>query len=157
MAKISQQPPAPLWPWGGPRSVRERLVDPKQLDRKSRKGDPKNPALASAALLEFLAPAHSSEEVRLPEPPPPPGGGGAPLEAFTSRPHLDSVSARDDERGHQELQGALSRLSASPDRIERLQGILAREAEMLSVVRALNDDVKAIISRMWWAQNEESY
>jgi hypothetical protein len=66
MAKISQQPPAPLWPWGGPRSVRERLVDPKQLDRKSRKGDPKNPALASAALLEFLAPAHSSEEVRLP-------------------------------------------------------------------------------------------
>lgn len=156
MAKISQQPPAPLWPWGGPRSVRERLVDPKQLDRKSRKGDPKNPALASAALLEFLAPAHSSEEVRLPEPPPP-GGREAPLEAFTSRPHLETVARRDDEQEHQQLQSAISRLSTSPDRIERLQGILAREAEMLSVVHTLNDDVKAIITRMWWAQNEESY
>lgn len=156
MAKINNQPPAPLWPWGGPRSVRERLVDPTQLSRAKKKGDPKNPALASAALLEFLAPAHSSEEVRLPEPPQP-RGGDAPLEAFTSRPHLASVAERDDGNERQQLEAGLSRLSASPDRLERLQGILDREAEMLQLVKVLNDDVKTIINRMWWAQNEESY
>ena len=73
MAKINQQPPkTPMWPWGGPRSVRERLVDPAQFDRKKKlkkAGDPKNPALASAALMDFIGPAHSSEELRLPLPP----------------------------------------------------------------------------------------
>ena len=73
MAKINNQPPkAPLWPWGGPRSVREKLVDPTQFDRKKKlkkTGNPKSPALASAALLDFIGPAHSSEELRLPTPP----------------------------------------------------------------------------------------
>ena len=51
MAKVGQQPKAPLWPWGGPRSVRDKLVDKTQVTSKARKkGDPKNPALASAAL-----------------------------------------------------------------------------------------------------------
>ena len=96
MAKINNQPPkAPLWPWGGPRSVRERLVDPAQVNRKkaAKTGNPKNPALASAALLDFIGPAHSSEELRLPLPPHP-GGHDADLEGFSDRPHLASVAGR---------------------------------------------------------------
>ncbi len=94
MAKINQQPPrAPLWPWGGPRTVREKLVDPSQLDRKkkTKAGNPKNPALASSALLDFIGPAHSSEELRLPLPPMP-FGHEADLERFSDRPHLASVA-----------------------------------------------------------------
>src|SRR6185369_17960382 len=77
MAKINQNPPrTPMWPWGGPRSVRERLVDPAQFDRKKqarKAGNPKSPALASAALLDFIGPAHSADELRLPLPPYPEG------------------------------------------------------------------------------------
>jgi len=69
MAKVNQQPPrAPLWPWGGPRSVRDRLVEPRQLDTRKtkKKGDPKNPSLASAALLDFIGYflEHITTEVR---------------------------------------------------------------------------------------------
>ena len=51
MAKINNQPPkAPLWPWGGPRSVREKLVDPSQINRgkKVKKGNAANPIESSA-------------------------------------------------------------------------------------------------------------
>ena len=70
---INNRPPAPYWPWGGRRTIREKLVSVEQLERKQRlrKGDAKNPPLASAALLEFIGPGHTSEELRLPEPPVP--------------------------------------------------------------------------------------
>ena len=78
MAKLNNMPPrAPLWPWGGPRSVREKLVDPAEFDRKkkvAKKGDPKNPALASAALLDWIGPGHNADELRLPLPPHPDEG-----------------------------------------------------------------------------------
>jgi hypothetical protein len=157
MAKINQQPRAPLWPWGGPRSVRDRLVDPSQLDRKKKKaGDPKNPALASSALLDFIAPAHSSEELRLPLPPHP-GGDDAPLESFTARPQLASVAQRDSQESRERLERGLSQLQVAPERMDRLRGLLEREAQMLEVVGGLNEDVKDIIRRMWWEQNEDSY
>src|SRR5688500_7053355 len=89
--------PAPTWPWGGPRSVRERLVDPSQLDRrKGKKGDPKNPPLASFALLEFMGPGHTSEELRLPEPAMP-TGYDAELAGFADAPHLEALAARADD------------------------------------------------------------
>ncbi|MCP3097626.1 hypothetical protein LZ198_01910 [Myxococcus sp. K15C18031901] len=159
MARINNQPPkAPLWPWGGPRSVRERLVDPSQVDRKKlrKTGNPKNPALASSALLDFIGPAHSSEELRLPLPPHP-GGHDADLEGFSDRPHLASVAGRggDDER--RMLERGLARVNAPPERLERLKALLQRESSMLTLVDQVNEETKEIIRRMWAEQKDEGY
>ncbi|AKF80762.1 hypothetical protein MFUL124B02_15560 [Myxococcus fulvus 124B02] len=151
MARINNQPPGgPQWPWGGPRSVRERLVDPSQVDRKKlrKTGNPKNPALASAALLDFIGPAHSSEELRLPLPPHP-GGHEADLEGFSDRPHLASVAGRGSDASRHLLERGLARINATPDRLERLKALLNREASMLTLVDQVNEETKEIIRRMW--------
>ncbi|WP_163996729.1 hypothetical protein [Pyxidicoccus caerfyrddinensis] len=157
MARINNQPPkTPVWPWGGPRSVRERLVDPSQVDRKKlrKTGNPKNPALASAALLDFIGPAHSSEELRLPLPPHP-GGHDADLEGFSDRPHLASVAGRGDEDQRRMLERGLSKVNAPPERLERLKALLSRESAMLTLVDQVNEETKEIIRQMWAAQKDE--
>ncbi|MBZ4417168.1 hypothetical protein [Myxococcus sp. RHSTA-1-4] len=159
MSRINNQPPkAPAWPWGGPRSVRERLVDPSQVDRKKlrKAGNPKNPALASAALLDFIGPAHSSEELRLPLPPHP-GGHDADLEGFSDRPHLASVAGRGEEDQRRMLERGLSRVNAPPERLERLKALLQRESAMLTLVDQVNEETKEIIRRMWAEQKDEGY
>ncbi|MGQ0506415.1 MAG: hypothetical protein ACT4TC_13975 [Myxococcaceae bacterium] len=159
MAKINNNlPPSPMWPWGGPRNVKERLVDPAQLDRKKAKktGNPKNPALASAALLDWIAPAHSSDELRLPLPPHP-EGHDADLEAYQDRQSLQTVSARADPQERSMVERALGRVNATPDRLERMKGLLAREAQMLSLVSAVNEEVNTIIRKMREEQSEEAY
>ncbi|EPX58089.1 hypothetical protein D187_004378 [Cystobacter fuscus DSM 2262] len=158
MAKINNQPPrAPLWPWGGPRAVREKLVEPSQFDRKKRKaGNPKNPALASAALLDFIGPAHSSEELRLPTPPQP-RGHDADLEGFSDRPFLGSVAGRADTEQRQLLERSLSLINTTPERMERLKGLLQREAQMLSLVSQVHADIQDIQRRMREEQQEEGY
>ncbi|AGC44159.1 hypothetical protein MYSTI_02843 [Myxococcus stipitatus DSM 14675] len=159
MARINNQPPNPsLWPWGGPRSVRERLVDPSQVDRKKlrKTGNPKNPALASSALLDFIGPAHSSEELRLPLPPHP-GGHDADLEGFSDRPHLASVAGRGSDETRMLMDRGLTRINASPDRLERLKALLQREASMLNLVDQVNEETKEIIRRMWAEQKDEGY
>ncbi len=158
MAKINNQPPrAPVWPWGGPRAVREKLVDPSQFDRKKRKaGNPKNPALASAALLDFIGPAHSSEELRLPTPPHP-KGHDADIEGFLDRPFLGSVAGRGETDQRQLLERGLSLINASPERMERLKGLLQREAQMLSLVGQVHADIQDIQRRMREEQREEGY
>src|SRR3954468_13977290 len=134
MAKINNQPPpSAAWPWGGPRSVRERLIDRAQLDKKKlgKAGNPKSPALPSAALLDFIGPAHSSEELRLPLPPHP-GGHDADLEGFSDRPHLASVAGRGEEDQRRMLERGLSKVNAPPERLERLKALLSRESAMLT-------------------------
>lgn len=158
MAEIHRKPPnTPLWPWGGPRSVRERLVDPSQLDRKKKagkKGDPKNPALASAALLDFIGPAHSSEELRLPMPPPP-EGHDADVEAFLDRPHLESVAERAHSDSRRAIDRGLGRVQASPERLERMKALLGREAQMLNLVAQLHEEVAEIQRKIREQQKEE--
>jgi hypothetical protein len=160
MAKINPQPPrVPLWPWGGPRSVRERLVDPTQLDRKQKsgkKGDPKNPALPSAELLDSIGPAHSSEELRLPLPPNP-RGHDADLEAFNDRLWLAGATARAGEAQTRALEKALSRISAPLDRLDRLRALLAREGQMLELLEQVNEDVAEVHRRMREEQKEKGY
>lgn len=146
MAKVGgQQPRAPSWPWGGPREVRGKLVDRAQLERKNvrKKGDPKNPALASAALLDFIGPAHSAEEIRLPMPPGP-AGHDADLESYTDRGPLSSVAERMSEANEEALQRGLTTLRAPPDRVERLKSLLAREAQMLDLVNGVSNDMAEI-------------
>ncbi len=158
MAKINSQPPrTPLWPWGGPRSVREKLVDPSQFERKKRKaGNPKSPALASAALLDFIGPAHSSEELRLPTPPHP-EGHDADLESPSDRPFLGSVAGRAEDEQRQRLERGLARINAPPERMDRLKGLLQREAQMLSLVGQLHEEVLEIQRRMREEQQDQGY
>lgn len=160
MSKINNQPPKmPLWPWGGPRSVREKLVDPAQFDRKKalkKAGNPKNPALASAALLDFIGPAHSSEELRLPLPPHP-KGHDADVEGYSDRPFLSSVAERADTDQRRLLDRGLSKVNAPPERMERLKALLQREAQMLALVGELSAEVKEIQRRMREEQKGEGY
>jgi hypothetical protein len=159
MAKINPNlPRAPAWPWGGPRSVREKLVDPAQLDRKKakKKGDPKNPALASAALLDFIGPPHSAEELRLPLPPMP-EGHEADTAALLDGPQLESVAGRSTDDQRRLLDRALAGLKAAPDRVERLKALLQREAQMLTLVGRISDEMKEIDRRRREEQREEGF
>jgi len=159
MAKIDNPPPrAPAWPWGGPRSVQERLVDPSQFDRKKKlkkAGNPKNPALASSELLDFIGPAHSSDELRLPLPPHP-EGHDADLDAFNDRPMLESVADRGAEEGGG-LEMSLLSVSAPPERIDRLKALLGREQQMLSLVGQLRQDMREIQQKIREEQKDSRY
>jgi len=160
MANINNRPPkAPLWPWGGPRTVREKLVDPTQLNRArnaKKTGNAKSPALASAALLDFIGPAHSSEEMRLSSPPSP-RGNDAPLEGFSDRPFLETVSERNDTDQRLLLERGLSRINAPPDRMDRLKALLQREAQMLALVSHVHAEVVEIQRRIRDEQKTEGY
>jgi hypothetical protein len=158
MAIIKQPPRAPLWPWGGQRSVREKLVDPTQLARKktAKKGDPRNPAIASSALLDFIGPAHSAEELRLPLPPHPPGHD-ADLEGQRDHPQLQSVAERLDEAAMEALDRGMSGIRAAPDRLERLKALLGRERQMLLLVQRLNDEISEIHRKRREDQKDEGF
>ena len=160
MAKINQQPPrVPLWPWGGPKTVRERLVDPAQLDRarkKGRKSDPKNPALPSAELMDFIAPPHSSEELRLPLPPHP-KGHDADLAAFQDRPHLEAAADRAGQEQTRAIEKQLAKLNAPADRVERLKALLQREQQMMNLVTAMNQDLDEIQRRIKEEQKDSGF
>jgi hypothetical protein len=160
MAKINQQPPrAPMWPWGGPRSVRDKLVDRTQLEslrKAKKKGDPKNPALASAALLDFIGPAHSSEELRLPLPAFP-EGHDADLDGYLDRQNLGSVAERSEDEARGRLERNLQSIKAPPDRIDRLKALLSREASMLQLIGKVHEEVEEIHRRRMDEQKEEGF
>lgn len=159
MAKIGQSPGgAPAWPWGGPAGVREKLVSRAQLERKNvrKKGDPKNPALASAALLDSIGPARSAEEVRLPMPPGP-AGHDSDLEGYTDRGPLTTVAQRLAEANQEALQRGLGALRASPERVERLKSLLARESSMLQLVGTVSNDMAEIERRRRAETLEEGF
>jgi hypothetical protein len=158
MAKVGQQPPkAPLWPWGGPRSVRDKLVDKTQVTSKAKKkGDPKNPAIASAALLDFIGPAHSAEEMRLPMPPTP-SGHSADLEGFLDRPYVSTVAERMSDYRQAELERGMSVIRAPTERVERLRSLLQREAQMLNLVSSVGDAMAEVDRRRREEQAEEAF
>ncbi|HZH03103.1 MAG TPA: hypothetical protein VEY30_04905 [Myxococcaceae bacterium] len=155
---LSKLDPRQLWPWGGPRFVRERLVDPGQLERKKakKKGDPKSPALASAALLDFIGPAHSADEQRLTMPEMP-AGHDAELSAFSDRPYLETVSQKASEDHRQALERSLDLVRTAPERAERLRVLLSREHQMLQVIARVNEDVRDIYRKMREEQQDRGY
>jgi hypothetical protein len=151
LSKI-HQPRVPAWPWGGPRSVRERLVDPAQFDRKKKSkklGDPKNPALASAALLDFMGPGHASDEVRLPPPPSPfDGTGEREITPFPDRAYTRKVVQRGDDGSKQALDGAMGKLVVAADKLERMRAVVHREAQMLALLGKVQENTEGIIEQM---------
>lgn len=160
MAKIGQPqtPRAPNWPWGGPKEVRGKLVDRAQLEKKNvrKKGDPKNPSLASAALLDSIGPAHSAEEVRLPMPPGP-AGHDADLESYTDRGPLSSVAERLSEMNQDVLQRGLGAIRAPAERVDRLKSLLARESQMLELIGGVSNDMAEIERRRREETQAEGY
>lgn len=158
--KINNQPPSPMWPWGTQGQVRNRLVNRTQLvdktDRKKKKGDPKNPALPSAALLDFIGPAHSADELRLPEPPMP-EGHDADLENYNDRQFLAEARELADPDSRRALDKNLARVQMPPERMERLKALLSREAQMLQLVSRLSEDVDEIQRRIREEQKEGRY
>lgn len=160
MAKINNQPPKqPLWPWGGPRGVRERLVDPTQLEGRQKKrkvGDPKNPALPSAELLDSIGYPHGADELRLPAPLPPPGHD-ADLAGFMDGPNLARVAERFAPETLRGLERFLARVQTSPERQERLRALLEREQSMLELVGTLASEIADIRRKMKEEQQEDGY
>lgn len=160
MPKIYNPPPKlPAWPWGAPRTVREKLVDPAQFDRKKKlkkAGDPRNPALASFALLESIGPGHTSDELRLPLPPHP-DGHDADLEGFNDRPHLQSLADRALEDPRALLDRGLKAISASPERLEQMKALLQREHQMLALMGKIHEDIQDIQRRIKEEQKEEGF
>lgn len=158
MSKVGNQPRAPAWPWGGPKEVAGKLVNRAQLEKKNvrKKGDPKNPSLASAALLDSIAPAHSAEELRLPMPPMP-GGHDADVAGYADRPHLSTAAERMAEHRKAEMERSLAVVNAPPDRVDRLRSLLQREGQMLELVGKLNADMGDIERRRREEQAGEGY
>lgn len=137
MAKIDNGPPKqPLWPWGGPNRVRERLVNPAQVDRKKKAkkaGDPKNPALASAELLESIGYARGADDLRLPEPPMP-KGHEADLGAFMDGPHLAEVLGKYESNENAQLEQEFQNIQCTPERRSRMEALWQRERAALDLI-----------------------
>src|SRR6478672_11132868 len=135
--KINNPPPSPMWPWCSQSQVNNKLVSRTQpVDKtrgKKKKGEPKNPALPSAALLDFIGPAHSADELRLPEPPMP-EGHDADLENYTDRQFLSEAAELNEPESRAALSRNLARINVPPERLERLKALLSREAQMLQVI-----------------------
>lgn len=152
MSKVGDQnPKTPVWPWGGPQSVRDRLVDPSQFDWRKRPrklGDPKKPSLASSELLDFMGPGHTSDELRLPPPPSPFGEGTEEIAPFPDRAFTRQVVARGDAPQRKAVESALERATISPERLDRMRAILQREGQMLALLGAIQADTDEIIQRM---------
>lgn len=148
----------PFWPW--PANVREKIIERNQIvDRKKGKkkvGDPKNPPLASAALLEFMGPGHSSEELRLPMPVSPRQGDGRSAES-SGLAELAGLLERGDAAQTQSMTRELARLGVPPERLERLKALLQREAGMLEVMGRLSADMAEIQSRIKDEQKTRGY
>ena len=156
MPKIKEQS---VFRWVGPKRLRERLVDPLQLERAGkarRQGDPKHPALASAALMDFIGPAHSADELRLPLPPQP-GGRYAELTPFSDRPNLQAAVERGVAENTAALERALRGVSAVPKRMAELEILLGRERRMLERLARLHGEIEEIQRRVREEQKESGY
>jgi len=156
MAKIKDDRPtrAPQFPW----DVRS-IVRPKQLERTGkvkRKGDPKNPALASVALLDFIGPGHNADELRLPMPPMP-AGHDADLAAFTDRSYVAGFLERSGEDMQALTERLLDKVRASPERTERLKALLGRERQMMLLVQQFQADKDEIERRRREETQEDGY
>jgi hypothetical protein len=152
--KINNRTPAPQFPW----DVRY-LVRPKELERPGkvkRKGDPKNPALASMALMDFISPAHNADELRLPLPPTP-EGHDADLAAHTDREQLESFVGRSEEAVEDLTERAFQSIRAAGDRMDRLRALLGREQQMLKVVRQVQADIEEIDRKRKDETKDEGY
>jgi len=146
-----------MWPWGGARNVQEKLVRSSQLEtrRTNRKKDPKALPLASAALLEFIGPAHSSEELRLPAPLMPLGEESS--HASSEREELAQALERGSPGALGQLQKQLLTLNVPAERLERLKSMLSYEENMLRLVGEVSQALEEIERLRQEAQQEEGY
>jgi hypothetical protein len=154
MPKINTPSPNSMWPWGGAKNVQEKLVRASQLQsRRTNWKRDKTPPLASAALLEFIGPAHSSEALRLPAPP-------IPLErdsSFSESEGLTQALERSSPESSRQLQKQLLALQVPAERLERLKSMLVYEEGMLALVGEVNGSIAEIERLRREEQQEEGY
>jgi len=158
MSKVNTpSPKSSMWPWGGAKNVQEKLVRASQVrtQRANRKGDPKAIPLASAALLEFIGPAHSSEELRLPAPPMPWERDAS--NTLSEREGLAQALERCSPESSKQLQKQLLGLQMPPERLERLKSMLAYEESMLELVGEVSWGMEEIERLRKLEQQEEGY
>lgn len=158
MSKVNtQSPKSSMWPWGGAKNVQEKLVKASQLQnrRTSAKRDPKNPPLASAALMEFIGPPQSSEALRLPAPPLP--WEADPSRSFSEREALEQALERSSPDASRQMQKQLLAMQVPADRLERLKSMLTYEENMLDLVGEVSESIKAIERLRREEQQEEGY
>ena len=67
------------------------------------------------------------------------------------------MAGRGDTEQRQLLERSLGRINAPPERLERLKGLLQREAQMLALVGQVHSEVQEIQRRMREEQQEEGY
>ncbi|MFY0574338.1 hypothetical protein ACN28S_08270 [Cystobacter fuscus] len=67
------------------------------------------------------------------------------------------MAGRADTEQRQLLERSLSLINTTPERLERLKGLLQREAQMLSLVSQVHADIQDIQRRMREEQQEEGY
>jgi hypothetical protein len=145
-----------MWPWGGAKNVQDKLVRASQLQsRRANQKRGKALPLASAALLEFIGPAHSSEALRLPAPP-------APLErglsfSFSESEGLAQALERGSPESSEQLQKQLLALQVPAERLERLNSMLVYEEGMLELVGEVRESMAAIERLRREEQREEGY
>jgi len=158
MSKVNTPSPnASMWPWGGAKNVKEKLVRASQLQtrRAGRKKDPKALPLASAALLAFIGPAQSSEELRLPSPPMPWEKDAS--RSFSEREGLSQALERSSPESSKQLHQQLLALQVPADRLERLKSMLSYEESMLELVSEVSESIEAIERLRKEEQQEEGY
>jgi hypothetical protein len=152
MARIGQPPTPPpsVWPWSQVRTSREKLVEPSEFERKRRlkKGDPRNPPLASAELLEFMGPGSSSDDLRLPPPPGSAGSTAGDVPVFPDRTLTRQATDRVDERSRLGMEKALAKANLPADRLDRLKSLLRTEAQMITLLQRIQKESDAVIERM---------
>ena len=85
-----------------------------------------------------------------------PGGHDGDLESFREREHLGAALGRDSGELRAQLERGLATVKVAPDRLERLKGLLAREGQMLTLVKQLKDEVDEI-ERLRRQGQEEKY
>ena len=148
-----------MWSWGGARNVQEKLIRSSQLESRqtSRKRDAQSAPLASAALLEFIGPARSSEELRLPSPPMPWSGKEDASNAFSEREELAQALERGTSESLGKLKKQLMVLNVPADRLERLKSMLAYEENMLRLVGEISENLDEVERLRQEEQRKEGY
>jgi hypothetical protein len=86
-----------------------------------------------------------------------PAGHDADVESYTDRPHLSTVAERAKEEFSNRLEQGLSTIKATPERMDRIKSLLARESQMLNLVGEISNQMDEVLRRMREEQREEGF
>jgi hypothetical protein len=86
-----------------------------------------------------------------------PKGHEADVEGFLDRPYVSTVAERMSEYRQAELERAMGALRAAPERMDRLNSLLQREAQMLNLVGQVSEAMSEVERRRREETAEEAF